>query len=105
MGIYPYEKRYIVKASFEWDVGKDVANQFKHGVSFRTARRAFQDSANIIEADPRHSRTEKRFYCYGQTEEGILTVRFTYRGTVIRIIGAGYWRHGRKVYEKKNPIY
>ena len=33
---------------------------------------------------------------------GILTVRFTYRGETIRIIGAGYWRKGKKIYEEKN---
>ncbi len=29
-----------------------------------------------------------------------MTVRFTYRENVIRIIGAGYWRRGKKIYEK-----
>ena len=31
-------------------------------------------------------------------------VRFTYRGETIRIIGAGYWRKGRRLYEKENLI-
>lgn len=30
-----------------------------------------------------------------------MTVRFTYRQNRIRIIGAGYWRKGRDVYEKE----
>ena len=30
-----------------------------------------------------------------------MTVRFTYRNEIVRIIGAGYWRAGRKIYEKK----
>jgi len=42
--------------------------------------------------------------CIGRTECGILTIRFTYRGETIRIIGAGYWRKGRKTYEKENAI-
>ena len=33
-----------------------------------------------------------------------MTVRFTYRGKVIRLIGAGYWRKGRKIYEEENKI-
>jgi hypothetical protein len=37
--------------------------------------------------------------------DGILTVRFTYRGHVIRIYGAGYWRKGRRIYEEQNKIY
>jgi hypothetical protein len=28
------------------------------------------------------------------------TVRFTWRGDRIRIIGAGYWRKGRQAYEQ-----
>lgn len=31
-----------------------------------------------------------------------LTVRFTYRGSVIRIFGAGYWRKGKVIYEREN---
>ena len=40
---------------------------------------------------------EERFYCIGRVGEGIMTVRFKYRGNIIRIYGAGYWRKGRKV--------
>ena len=47
-----------------------------------------------------HSKTEARFYCFGKVGDGIMTVRFTYRNDVIRIIGAGYWRKGKKIYEK-----
>lgn len=36
---------------------------------------------------------------------GILTVRFTYRGSVIRIFGAGYWRKGKAIYEHENQIH
>ena len=32
----------------------------------------------------------------GRVGDGIMTVRFTYRGHVIRIYGAGYWRKERK---------
>ena len=34
-------------------------------------------------------------------DDGVLTVRFTYRRKKIRIYGAGYWRKGRKIYERK----
>jgi uncharacterized protein len=33
-----------------------------------------------------------------------LTVRFTYREGVVRIIGAGYWRKGRRIYERENHV-
>ena len=57
--------------------------------------------------DLSHSSTEERYYCVGLDKEGrgILTVRFTYRQGRIRIIGAGYWRRGRKLYEQVNPIH
>ena len=63
---------------------------------------AFLDSKRVIAEDLGHSKGEKRYYCFGKVEEGILTVRFTYRGNNIRIIGAGYWRRGKKIYEAQN---
>ena len=45
---------------------------------------------------------EERFYCFGEVDGGVLTVRFTYRASVIRIIGAGYWRKGKAIYEREN---
>ncbi len=43
-----------------------------------------------------------RHYCIGRVDEDIMTVRFTYRGNVVRIYGAGYWRKGRKIYEEQD---
>ena len=91
--------------SFEWDPGKDLFNQVKHGVSFTFAQYAFADPYRVIAEDRVHSGAEERFYCIGQVEEGILTVRFTYRSKVIRIIGAGYWRRGKRIYDRENKIY
>lgn len=34
----------------------------------------------------------------------VATVRFTVRNDKIRIFGAGYWRQGKKIYEKENKI-
>ena len=45
---------------------------------------------------------QKRYYCFGKVKGGVLTVRFTYRHNRIRIIGAGYWRKGKNIYEKQN---
>ena len=93
------------KANFEWDEEKDKENQAKHGISFLTAQEAFLDPHRVIAEDVTHSTEEDRYYCMGSVGEGILTVRFTYRGNVIRIYGAGYWRKGRKVYEDQNKIH
>jgi len=92
------------KASFEWDETKDRVNQRKHGVSFSLAQWAFFDPHRVILEDLSHSDEENRYYCLGRVAEGVLTVRFTYREKSIRIIGAGYWRKGRQIYEEKNPI-
>ena len=91
-------------ARFEWDLAKDLENRRKHGVSFSEAQLAFVDACRIIGPDVAHSSQEPRYFCIGRLEQGILTVRFTLRGGAVRIIGAGYWREGRKTYEKENPI-
>jgi len=87
---------------FEWDEDKDAENLRKHGVDFETAQYAFIDSKRVIAKDIAHSNEEKRFYCFGKVKGGVLTVRFTYRNKNIRIIGAGYWRKGKNIYEKQN---
>jgi hypothetical protein len=93
------------KIRFEWDEEKDRENQAKHHVSFSLAQKAFFDAHRLIVEDVEHSTEEERFYCIGRVEEGIMTVRFTYRSNVIRIYGAGYWRKGRKLYEEQNKIH
>lgn len=93
------------KARFEWDSGKDQENQGKHGVPFAMAQFAFADPKRVIAEDLSHSFSEKRYYCFGRVGDGILTVRFTYRNEVIRIFGAGYWRKGKRIYERENPIH
>lgn len=92
------------KASFEWDDKKDKLNQEKHGVSFDLAQQAFLDQHRIVAKDLKHSEKEERYFCIGKVNEAIITVRFTYRAHKIRIIGAGYWRQGKVIYEKKNRV-
>ena len=91
-------------ASFEWDSAKDRLNVEKHGVPFAIAQFAFADPRRVIAQDLSHSGKEERFYCFGHVEGAILTVRFTYREGVIRIFGAGYWRRGKRIYERTNQI-
>ena len=87
-------------ATFEWDSRKNEANILKHGVSFFTAQQAFLDPKRIIAEDLEHSRIEKRYYCFGKVDGKVMVVRFVYKDRAIRIFGAGYWRKGRKIYEK-----
>ncbi len=92
----------VILGNFEWDSGKAQLNEDRHGVEFIDAVLAFYDPLRIISIDTSHSDAEVRFFCIGKLSEGVLTVRFTFRNSRIRIIGAGYWRKGRGFYEKEN---
>ncbi|MFN5542148.1 MAG: BrnT family toxin [Betaproteobacteria bacterium] len=95
----------MASTRFDWNPEKDAENQLKHRVSFGLAQYAFADPRRLIAKDVSHSQTEDRFYCFGEVDGGILTVRFTYRASVVRIIGAGYWRKGKAAYERENKLH
>lgn len=90
----------MVETAFEWDPKKNESNIEKHGVSFYLAQQAFLDQKRVIAEDVEHSRTEKRYFCFGKVDGAVITVRFIYKGQIIRIFGAGYWRKGKKIYEE-----
>jgi hypothetical protein len=104
-----FASRYVLymdkRSDFDWDLDKDRLNQDKHGIAFSLAQLAFFDKNRVILEDLEHSENEKRYYCLGRVAGGIMTVRFTWRNSKIRIIGAGYWRKGKKIYEEKNKIH
>lgn len=58
-------------------------------MSFAEAQYASADPIRVIAVNLGHSASEQRYFCFGSVPMGVLTVRFTYRGGVIRIIGAG----------------
>lgn len=88
---------------FEWDEKKQIANVAKHGVDFSLAEEAFLDPRRVVAVDEGHSEKEPRLFCIGRVSRGgILMVRFTRRGNRVRILGAGYWRKGKKLDEKTN---
>jgi len=93
------------KTHFEWDSDKDRLNQQKHKVALSLAQHAFLDPNRIIAKDLKHSDEEERYFCIGKVDKEIMTVRFTYRGNIIRLIGAGYWNKGKVAYKKKNKIH
>ena len=88
--------------SFEWDEEKNRLNQRKHEVSFELAQLAFFDEHRVIAEDLSHGGKEQRYFCFGWVEDGVMTVRFTWREGIIRIFGAGYWRKGKSIYEREN---
>jgi uncharacterized DUF497 family protein len=88
---------------FEWDEDKNRINLEKHGISFEESQAAFLDPNRVVLRDVNHSTgEEQRFQCIGDVGGGILTVRYTHRNGLIRIIGAGFWRKEKRVYEKEN---
>jgi uncharacterized protein len=75
---------------FTWDSQKEAANLAKHEVSF-------------FEAHSPRGGYELRWWLLGKVDERVMLVRYTHRPNgVIRIIGAGYWGMGAKIYEEKN---
>jgi uncharacterized protein len=69
---------------------------------FQFAQHAFLDPWRVIAEDLDHSELEQRYFCFGQIEGAVMTVRFTWRNGKIRIFGAGYWRKGKAIYEEAN---
>ncbi len=107
MAASPYKwHSSTMPSSFEWDPRKDLANQEKHGIGITEAQNAFLDRRRILAQDLNRSTSkEARYYCYGSYGGGILTVRFTYRGGIIRMFGAGYWSKGKRIYEQENQVH
>jgi uncharacterized DUF497 family protein len=89
-------------SDFEWDATKDRVNQAKHEVGFELAQHEFLDPSRVIAEDIDHSGNERRYFCFGQVEGAVMTVRFTWRNGRIRVFGAGYWRKGKAMYEEAN---
>ncbi|MBF0139507.1 MAG: BrnT family toxin [Magnetococcales bacterium] len=83
----------------EFDPAKAEMNQKKHGVSFMEAATVMDDPMALVSEDASHD--EQRFQMIGADAFGrVLTVIFTYRDNIHRIISARKsenWE--RKLYE------
>ena len=81
---------------FEWDEHKSEANLIKHGISFPYAISIFYQ--DFWEQKSAYA-DEERFVATGKVEDEVLTVVYTWRGDVQRIISAGKAsQHERKQY-------
>jgi uncharacterized DUF497 family protein len=73
---------------FEWDDLKAEANLKKHGVSFREARRVFDDIFALVEEDVDADPREDRFLATGMVGDTLIMVVYTERGSRVRLISA-----------------
>lgn len=83
------------------DASKEAENLAKHGVDFSRVGIAWSDPHRLVFRYPGMGCDELRWQFAGHDGHGALTVRFTIRSGVIRVIGAGYWRKQRRIYETK----
>ncbi|MFN0107828.1 MAG: BrnT family toxin [Blastocatellia bacterium] len=75
---------------FDWFGPKAESNIEKHdGVSFEEATTAFDDPMQTVLVDDAHSDGEERFILLATSVRGrVLTISYTERGDVTRIISA-----------------
>lgn len=74
---------------FQWDKGNVDKSYQKHGITPNEAEEVFVNEDILLQDDVGHSQVEERFTAIGKTtQDNILFVVFTARGTKIRIISA-----------------
>jgi uncharacterized DUF497 family protein len=91
-------------AGFLWDTGNSKKNEIKHKVTAQEAEEVFFDSRYVLLKDKLHSGKEHRFNIIGLTKASrLLTVAFTVRKSLVRIISARpAAKKERIIYEKKS---
>ena len=77
----------IIYLNFEWDRTKAKLNKIKHGVSFKSAAKVFNDPNRLEEYDYAHSWDEERWQVTGMADD-VLFVIYTERYERIRLISA-----------------
>ncbi|MCL2185965.1 MAG: BrnT family toxin [Treponema sp.] len=77
-----------MELKFEWDENKATVNIKKHGVSFESASKVFNDPMRYEIFDQTHSFFENRWLTIGTADTIVLEVVFTERLDCIRIISA-----------------
>ena len=87
---------------FQWDAGNSGKSLERHKVTQNEAEEAFFNRPVVVAEDSRHSVSEQRFALHGVTKNArALTVIFTIRGTLVRVISArDMSRKERREYEK-----
>jgi uncharacterized DUF497 family protein len=74
---------------FQWDDGNADKNWKRHRVTQAEAEQVFFNKPILVTSDLRHSETEERWFALGRTDVGrLLTIVFTIRGDLLRVISA-----------------
>lgn len=74
---------------FQWDEGNASKSWGKHKVSWTEAELVFMNRPVVVTGDVAHSGGEARYFSFGRTNGGrLLTVVFTIRGKLLRVISA-----------------
>jgi uncharacterized DUF497 family protein len=90
---------------FEWDENKNQTNLEKHSIDFNQAKEVFNDKNKIEIPDSRNDYGENRTRIIGKAIDLVLSVIFTMRGTVTRIISARVAsRKERQLYSDKKQL-
>ncbi len=88
---------------FQWDEGNINKNLYKHNVENWECEQIYFNEPLIILDAPKHSYAEKRWAAFGKTDAGrMLTVIFTKRGSLIRIISARDMKRKERIFYEKN---
>ena len=88
---------------FQWDEGNINKNLNKHKVENWECEQVFFNEPLIILDDPKHSYAEKRWAALGKTDaDRMLTVIFTKRGSLIRVISARDMKRKERIFYEKN---
>ena len=72
--------------SFEWDDNKNKSNQQKHKIAFEDATDVFNDQDRLEYRSEKHGET--RYLTIGMAFQAIISVIYTTRDLLIRIISA-----------------
>ena len=75
-------------AKYEWDENKNQSNQDKHDLSFEDAKEIFADKDRIQYISSTKRYGERRYKTVGRLLRIIVTVVYTVRSSVLRIISA-----------------
>ncbi|MGD9262059.1 MAG: BrnT family toxin [Desulfobacterales bacterium] len=88
---------------FQWDEGNTNKNLYKHNVENWECEQIYFNEPLIILDDLKHSYAEKRWAAFGKTDAGRrLTVIFTKRDSLIRVISARDMKRKERMFYEKN---